>query len=433
MKLTSCKKIAYGRCVPPEVTIRRLEKILGARYTYRFEEEKVDDTLYWSSVLVPELGFRGMGKGTTPELSKAGALAESAEWLTSVEPANNPGFTTGHQDDLDHPLPIEDLLTHLDNLTPERLRRLKCDPALQYWIEGTSLIDDRKLQAPVEFVHRISGPNGRAAGNTLEEAIVHAVLEIFERRAHITVLRQQRVLPTFDLESITDPVVCEQIEFLRARGIQITLKDLSFGGVLPCIGAYFRDPAIPPEFQFHHFFKVGASFDRREALLRVFTEFVQGRRRDEFIQPRPSEQARVLNHDFRRMLCVEPETGNYLSAFMFGFMPMRDAGFLLEGETIPFRPSPGYEDCLDDIRQAREICRQLGKDFVVVDLTDPDIGFPVAQVVIPGYSDVLPFHPPDSPALFRPLSRDDVLAGYPLGRIDPPDSRKTLPGSDTPS
>jgi hypothetical protein len=37
----------------------------------------------------------------------------------------------------------------------------------------------------------ISGPNGKASGNFLEEAIVHAANEIFERRAHVTVLRNR--------------------------------------------------------------------------------------------------------------------------------------------------------------------------------------------------------------------------------------------------
>ena len=47
-----------------------------------------------------------------------------------------------------------------------------------------------------------------------------------------------------------------------------------------------------------------------------------------------------------------------------------------------------------------------------MDLTDPEIGFPVVQVVIPGYSDVLPFHPANSRGLFKRWTRPDVLAAY---------------------
>jgi hypothetical protein len=79
---------------------------------------------------------------------------------------------------------------------------------------------------------------------------------------------------------------------------------------------------------------------------------------------------------------------------------------------IPFEKGTRYGDCLQDIEQAKSICRTLGKDYIVVDMTDPDIGFPVVQVIVPGYSDVLPFHPSASPALFRGMTRAEVLASY---------------------
>ena len=40
------------------------------------------------------------------------------------------------------------------------------------------------------------------------------------------------------------------------------------------------------------------------------------------------------------------------------------------------------------------------------------IGFPVAQVIIPGYSDVLPYHPAHSHGLFRRWTRTEVLQSY---------------------
>ncbi|MFP6905879.1 MAG: hypothetical protein VCG02_11720 [Verrucomicrobiota bacterium] len=52
-----------------------------------------------------------------------------------------------------------------------------------------------------------------------------------------------------------------------------------------------------------------------------------------------------------------------------------------------------------------------------VDLSDPAIGFPVAQVIIPGYSDILPYHPASSPVLFTGWTRDLPL-GYIKGVAD---------------
>ena len=190
------------------------------------------------------------------------------------------------------------------------------------------------------------------------------------------------------------------------------LKDCSFGGVLPCVGAYFFDPHVPADYQFHHFFKVGSAFNGREALTRVFTEYVQGRARDEFIQGGREELAHLLRHDFRGVRTIPAHGDNFLSAFMFGFVPCRDAGFLREGETTPWVPGPGFRDSLEDIEQARTICTQLGKDFIVVDHSDPELDFFVARVIVPAYSDVLPYHPAVSPGLFERLTRSRVLELY---------------------
>ena len=97
---------------------------------------------------------------------------------------------------------------------------------------------------------------------------------------------------------------------------------------------------------------------------------------------------------------------------MFGFVPYKNAEFFMEGEVVPFDRGEQYPDCLDDIAHARRICETLGKDLLFVDLTNPEFGFPVVQVIIPGYSDVLPFHPATSKGLFSQWTRSDVLESY---------------------
>ncbi len=411
MELKSCIKIGYGKCETPENTVARLESLLS-KYEYRMMEEKVSDNLYWAAMFIDGLSFRAMGKGVSAILSKAGALAEGAEWLTARDIGQLPGYVTGHQGELDNALPIEELLSHIDTAMPDVLGRIKNQDAAQYWVDAESLLDGRGYKVPIEYIRRISGPNGLAAGNRVEEALVHATNEIFERRAHITVLKQRLVMPTIDIETIEHPVIRSQIDFVRDKGIEVFIKDLSFGGVLPCIGAYFLDPNIPESYQFHHFFKVGASFNHEDALMRTFTEYVQGRRLDEFIHGTLDEQERVLKYDFRALQCMPDDGDNFLSSFMFGFVPYVHADFLKEGDLVPFERGECFEDCLDDIEKAKGICRQLGKDYLVVDFTHPKIGFPVVEAIIPGYSDVLPYHPASSSVLFRHWRREDVLESY---------------------
>lgn len=411
MKLESCKKIAFGRCVRLEDTVSRLEAAIGALHEYRLYEAKVSDRLYWSALYIDEIEFRSMGKGITALQAKAGALAECAEWVTAMGIGQLPGYTVGHQKKIPDAVGIEDLIAHVA-VEPGVIEKIKRTDAAMVWVDAYSLMTGKTVKVPIEFIRRIGGPNGLAAGNRPEEAIVHATNEIFERRVHITVLKQQLVMPTIDIASIEHPVLREQIDFVRDKGIEVYLKDLSFGGELPCIGAYFYDPNIPREYQFHHFFKVGSSFNTEDALIRTFTEYAQGRRLDEFVRNKKADQERVLKYDLRRLRCVGERDDNYLSAFMFGFVPQASAEFLKQGEVVPFRKDAGFDDCLGDIEKAKTIIGKLGKDYLIIDFTDPQIQFPVIEVVVPGYSDVLPYYPASSRVLFRKYSRQDILRSY---------------------
>lgn len=417
MKFESRTKTARGRCVEPAETIARLGAFVGARHDYWIHEEEVGPGLHWAAMFIEGMEFRTMGKGATPECARAGALAEGAEWLAARPTGDLPGYAWGVEGDFPDAVRFAGLLRHIANATPAVLDRVRSLAAAGHWVDGFSLTRQSTVKVPLEYVRLIGGPNGKASGNTLEEAVVHAANEVFERRAHIAVLKNRLTAPTIDPSTVGDPAILGQMEFLRSKGIDFVLKDLSFGGALPCVGAYFRDKNIPPDFQFHHFFKVGASFDRVEALGRCFTEYTQGRKAGEFLEAGrpgyPEKLRALLGHDFRRLGTLGADCDNFLSAFMFGMVPYRSADFLLAGETVPFDPGARHADLLGDIADAEKTFAALGLDFIVVDLTDPAVGFPVVQVVAPGYSDVLPYHPPSSPALFRAATRSEILQSYP--------------------
>lgn len=412
MKLQSHLKLPHGRCREPSETIQLLTPLLAAWDPW-LHEEKVSDELHWAVLTIDGLDFRAMGKGTEAEQARAGALAEAAEWLLARELVDLPGYCCSHQEDLERPqIALEQLLHHVAGATPPVLENLKNLDAAQHWVEGFSLLDHRPVLVPAAYVQQISGPNGKAAGNVLEEAIVHGALEVFERRAHITVLRQRLVMPTYDPQSISDPLLRRHFRFCDERGIRWTLKDFSFGGVLPCVGVYFEDPQVPEEFQFRRFLKVGASFDPVTALTRCFTEYVQGRRADEFIDGSPSAQEHLLRHDFRQLRSESVGCDNFLPAFMFGFVPTREADYLTQGERVAFPSGAMSPDIREDVDAACRVCEALGKDLVVVDWSQPGTNFHVAQVIVPGYSDALPYHPANSPVLLRTVTRPDVLHGF---------------------
>ena len=341
-----------------------------------------------------------MGKGISPVLCKASALAECAERLAVRDLTRLPGYVKAHQRDITNPLRIEDLLLHVSTATPAVIRQIQDLDLARHWVDAQSLLTGQTMKVPLAYIHGISGTNGLASGNRLEEAIVQATNEVFERRAAITVLRQKLVMPTFDMTTVKHPIIRRQLDALRALNIEIVVKDFSFGGVLPCVGVYFINHNVPEDLQLHHVLNVGTSFDREEALMRAFTEFAQSRKLHE-----------PLREGFERLKCLGDDSDHFLALFKFGYISYTHADFLKEGDVIPFETGPATTDCLDEIEQAKAIFRQLGRDYIVADLTDPRIGFPVAQVIVPGYSDILPYHPRSSRVLLRGWSRDDIV-GY---------------------
>lgn len=416
MKLQSRQKAGPDRCVPAAQTIAHLEKIFSSRYDYWLHEEVVSENLHWSAMFIDGLEFRSMGKGVTAEASRAGALAEGAEWLLARPTGELTGYVSGSEQEVEGAVSFASLLGHVATATPPILERVRSLNESLHWVDGYSLMHENTVKVPLEYVRLISGPNGKATGNNLEEAILHAALEVFERRAQIAVLRNRMVLPTIDVSSVPDPLVHRQLDFFRAHGIEVVLKDLSFGGVLPCVGAYFVEHHIPEKFQFRHFFKIGASFDTSEALSRLFTEYAQGRRAHEFLTPESadleSEIALLLSHDLRQLPAQPEDCDNFMSSFMFGFVPYQNADFLRAGETVSLSARHPNSDCLEDLAEVCAICETLGKDCIVVDLSDPATGFAVVQVIVPGYSDVLPFHPASSSGMFKAWTRTQVLESY---------------------
>lgn len=397
LKLSSARRVSHGRCAKPEDTLRRLESALAGTYQFRYTEERIADSLYRGSVVTDALGFPPMGKGSTPLLCRISALAEAVEWLALKRRRELPEYSNAHQDEIETPLTVEELLTHIATVTPEMAARIKQTEAARHWVSGYSLMQECPVNVPLEYVHGISGTNGLAAGNCMEEAIVQGTNEVFERRAVITLIKNRMTVPTFDIDSLENTVAREQISCMLDHGIDVTIKDLSFGGALPCVGVYFRDRRIPPELQCHHLFKAAASYDRSAALVSCLTEYAQ--------LTRLADRDVPSSREHERLLCEE-DGDNFLPLFWFGYVPFSRADFLDEGEVIPFDPGELPADCLEDIERAREIFRQLGKDYVVVDMTDPNVDFPVVQVVIPGYSDILPYHPASSPVLFTGWTRD---------------------------
>ena len=192
------------------------------------------------------------------------------EWL--------PGYVHAHQDDLheDH-LAIEALLAGQPHLRPANIATIKNSRLAAHWVDGWSLIQEKTLKVPVGFIAYINASNGMAAGNTIEEALVQAACEVFERHTQIQIVKPKRSVPTIDKETVTDARLRSMSAFYEGQNVEIVLKDLSLEGRFPSIGVLYINHNLRPGRLEHRILVPGVSFNMDEALSRYLTEAMQGR------------------------------------------------------------------------------------------------------------------------------------------------------------
>jgi ribosomal protein S12 methylthiotransferase accessory factor len=405
MEFQNCIRNKYGKCDIPSNTIKRikdgLQKLdLEVGY-YPFQ---VSDNIYWGRVWIDSIRIVCNGKGITPELAEASAYAELAERLSAGlfypvfeeqvrfnvpglynEETNRflnyewmEGYIYSHQDDLENPLRIEDLLANEKHLTHKDIEDLKNSRMAGHWIDGFSIVRNETVKVPVNFVSYIHGSNGMAAGNTIEEAMIQATCEIFERFSQIQTIRSEKIIPSIDLDSVENETIGDMIKFYQGKNVDVIIKDLSLDGLIPCIGVLFINNNLRTDRLEHRILIPGVSFNLEEALTRCFTESMQGR--ETLLAPRPELDRPVVH---------KSQVNDYYM-LMKCSISLKDISFLDQGETRTYK-NIKINDVLSEIEEIKRVCKALNTDFILLNHTHPVLNFPVVRVIIPRISDFLPF------------------------------------------
>jgi ribosomal protein S12 methylthiotransferase accessory factor len=406
MNLKNHVRNEFGKTDTPENTVRNIAAGFDRMgYDIRYMPFPVSDRIHWSQIGIDPIDLKCQGKGLTPALCQASAHAELAErfsgglFFQAFEEKvrfNMPalysrqvnrflnfewldGYIDSHQDDLkEEHLAIETLLRHQPHLSSVDIDRIKDSRMARHWVDGYSVVQDKTVKVPLNFVTYINASNGMAAGNTLEEAIVQATCEVFERHTQIQIIKPEQRVPTIDKATLGNGRLAPILAFYESQNVEVIVKDFSMGGRFPSIGALFINHNLRPGRLEHKILVPGVSFNTEEALSRCLTEYMQGR--GTLSMPRP---------DLDRPVVHRSRLSNLYLLFKC-CISQKDISFLEEGETVAYRDSRS-EDLLSEIEAIKTICRSLDTDFIVVDLTHPVLKFPVVRVVLPGISDFLPF------------------------------------------
>jgi ribosomal protein S12 methylthiotransferase accessory factor len=141
----------------------------------------------------------------------------------------------------------------------------------------TNVSSNKTYYIPMNIIGNLYVSNGMSAGNTMTEARVQALSEIFERSVKNQILAEGIALPTIPQEVLNRyPKVVEAIAELEANGYPIICKDASLGGKYPVINVTLLNPTEGTAFA-----SFGAHPKFQVALERTLTELLQGRRLDQ--------------------------------------------------------------------------------------------------------------------------------------------------------
>jgi ribosomal protein S12 methylthiotransferase accessory factor len=133
--------------------------------------------------------------------------------------------------------------------------------------------DQQTVYVPVNLIANLFVSNGMSAGNTIPEARVQALSEIFERAVKNEIITRELTLPDVPKEVIARyPKIHEAIQKLEEQGFPILVKDASLGGRFPVMNVTLMNPRNGGVFA-----SFGAHPNFEVALERTLTELLQGR------------------------------------------------------------------------------------------------------------------------------------------------------------
>jgi len=170
-----------------------------------------------------------------------------------------------------------------------------------------------------------------AAGNTIEEAIIQASCEIFERHVQIQTIKPEKIVPSIDLDSVDNAVIKDMIRFYHRNNVDVIIKDLSLDGLLPALGVLFINNNLRPDRLEHKILIPGVSFNLDEGLTRCFTESIQGRETLLACRPqldRPVVHSSQVDSYYLLMKCC---------------VALKDISFLEQGDIKAYRQTNNLE------------------------------------------------------------------------------------------
>ncbi len=255
-----------------------------------------------------------------------------------------------------------------------------------HWTDAWSLTHGRVRHVPAALcVHGYQPPTagadgalrahstGCASGNTIEEAVLQGFLEVAERDAIALWWYNRCPRPGVDLASFRDPFFDESIARFDARAMDLAVIDITNDLGIPAMVATVSDRRTGGQIRLG----IGCHLEPRIAVSRAICELHQ--------------------------MIPYFQAVSALAGYAVLKRWMAEATVASEPHVVPLDgPRVTRADLVDqsrgDILEEVDLCvakaAALGLETLVLDMTRPDIGFPVARVIVPGLRNLTPSFAP---------------------------------------
>ena len=340
------------------------------------------------------------GKGSTKESALASALGEFIERLNCnffyndqfwgedianaefVHYPNERWFQPGPEDELPDEILDEYCLdiynpdgelrgSHLFDTNSGNTERGIC--SLPYVRQS----DGEVVYFPSNLIENLFLSNGMSAGNTLAEAQVQCLSEIFERAVKREILENEIALPDVPDHVLAKyPGIVAGIKGLEEQGFPVLVKDASLGGQFPVMCVTLMNPRTGGVFA-----SFGAHPSFEVALERSLTELLQGRSFEGLNDlPRPTFESQAVT-----------EPNNFVEHFIdsTGVVSWRFFSARSEYDFVEWDFTAEGDDAnAEEAATLFGILEDMGKEVYMAVYND--LGAWACRILVPDYSEIYP-------------------------------------------
>ncbi|WP_222911516.1 OsmC domain/YcaO domain-containing protein [Pseudomonas sp. DNDY-54] len=237
--------------------------------------------------------------------------------------------------------------------------------------------DGEVVYFPSNLIENLFLSNGMSAGNTLAEAQVQCLSEIFERAVKREILEGEIALPDVPQEVLAKyPGILAGIHGLEEQGFPVLVKDASLGGKYPVMCVTLMNPRTGGVFA-----SFGAHPSFEVALERSLTELLQGRSFEGLNDlPQPTFESQAV---------MEPN--NFVEHFIdsSGVVSWRFFSAKADYAFVEWDfSSQGESSNAEEAATLFGILEGMGKEAYMA--VYDDLGATACRILVPGYSEVYP-------------------------------------------